>query len=148
MDVAKLVEAMYEAQVDAVLTDLPSVSMSEGECEEERLFVAVNRYRKVGTGVKKEEGLTMVFAHANGFHKGVFTISFKLFVAIHSSQSTPLRSLPPPIEEIWEPSLEEIIRQTEAKKNSKQIFEIYALDCINQGDSAILNEATLGNTCE
>lgn len=74
-DVARLVEAMYDAQVNAVLADSPIVSTDEGDCEEERLFIAVNRYRKVRTGVKKEEGLTMVFAHANGFHKGVYGYS-------------------------------------------------------------------------
>lgn len=42
--------------------------------EQQRLRLAVNRYAPRGDGREKKEGrergVTLVFAHANGFHKG------------------------------------------------------------------------------
>ncbi|GAA5981685.1 hypothetical protein JCM11641_004214 [Rhodosporidiobolus odoratus] len=62
------------------------------------------------------KGLTLVFSHANGFYK-----------------------------EVWETTLKTLLQQIEADGRSLPIEEVWALDCINQGDSAVLNRQVLGD---
>ncbi|GAA5948093.1 hypothetical protein JCM3765_007106 [Sporobolomyces pararoseus] len=67
------------------------------------------------------KGLTLVLSHANGFYK-----------------------------EVWEPMLSQLIKEVE-NSNCLPIEEIWALDCVLQGDSAILNQDVLGpvfNWCD
>ena len=51
------------------------------------------------------------------------------------------------IVEVWESMLATLIEDLESS-DCLPIEEIWALDCVNQGDSAILNEDTLGGVCE
>lgn len=70
VDLPKALLQIYEAQV---ASSEKQVDVNDREALEaqEQLFVVVNRYSLVNkTRVGKEPGLTLVFAHANGFHKG------------------------------------------------------------------------------
>ncbi|GAA6012026.1 hypothetical protein JCM11491_000143 [Sporobolomyces phaffii] len=64
---------------------------------------------------KRRKGLTLVLSHANGFYK-----------------------------EIWEPMLSSLLQDLEPS-NCLPVEEIWALDCVLQGDSAILNHDVLGS---
>ncbi|GAA6060001.1 hypothetical protein JCM10212_001159 [Sporobolomyces blumeae] len=64
----------------------------------------------------KRRGLTLVFSHANGFYK-----------------------------EVWEPMLETLVAELEAS-DCLPVEEILALDCVVQGDSAVLNNDVLGSS--
>ncbi|CAG8485367.1 6431_t:CDS:2 [Funneliformis caledonium] len=82
-----------------------------------QLRLSVNCYEDVrndrfNNNNDNDEGINMILAHANGFHK-----------------------------EIWEP----IIRSLFNNKNLN-INKIFALDCSNQGESAVLNENILPDT--
>ncbi|BGP32440.1 hypothetical protein JCM10296v2_004221 [Rhodotorula toruloides] len=83
---------------------------------QEQLLIAANRYRPERQRTDDGPGLTLVFSHANGFYK-----------------------------EVWEPALSSVLAQLEANGRSLPVDEIWALDCINQGDSAVLNDDVLGN---
>ncbi|GAA5893666.1 triglyceride lipase [Sporobolomyces salmoneus] len=61
----------------------------------------------------RRKGLTLVLSHANGFYK-----------------------------EVWEPMLSHLLKDLEAS-NCLPVEEIWALDCVLQGDSATLNEDVL-----
>ncbi|GAA5820525.1 hypothetical protein JCM11251_003029 [Rhodosporidiobolus azoricus] len=65
---------------------------------------------------KEGKGLTLVFSHANGFYK-----------------------------EVWEPTLRSLLAELEKDDRCLPVEEIWALDCINQGESAILNDQVLGD---
>ncbi|GAA5899334.1 hypothetical protein JCM5296_007536 [Sporobolomyces johnsonii] len=86
--------------------------------EQEQLYVAVNRYRppKQSTGRNGGKGLTLVFSHANGFFK-----------------------------EVWEPTMTAMLEHLEISNHSLPVEEIWAPDCVIQGDSALLNEDIIGN---
>ncbi|GAA5978125.1 hypothetical protein JCM5350_007404 [Sporobolomyces pararoseus] len=89
--------------------------------KQEQLVLKVNRYRPKQKK-KETKGLTLVFSHANGFYK-----------------------------EVWEPMLLELLKDFEEDDCCLPIEEIWALDCVLQGDSAILNEDVLGtvfNWCD
>ena len=69
-------------------------------------------------------------------------LSFSIFVVeLTSAQSVP--------QEIWEPTVTELLDTLDAPgaPKTRPIEEIWALDCVIQGDSSILNESVLGNTC-
>ncbi|SCZ88345.1 BZ3500_MvSof-1268-A1-R1_Chr2-1g04349 [Microbotryum saponariae] len=84
--------------------------------EQEQLFLAVNRYvNRAAAPSKAAPLLTLVFAHANGFHK-----------------------------ETWEPVISDLLDSWDS--TLMPIGEIWCLDAVNQGDSAVLNEAVLGTT--
>ncbi|EJD00762.1 uncharacterized protein FOMMEDRAFT_157868 [Fomitiporia mediterranea MF3/22] len=61
----------------------------------------------------REEALTLIFLHSTGFFK-----------------------------EIWEPTLEELLKCV-ASQRPAIIREVWAIECPNHGQSAVLNEATL-----
>ncbi|GAA5874577.1 hypothetical protein JCM16303_002909 [Sporobolomyces ruberrimus] len=63
---------------------------------------------------KRRKGLTLVLSHANGFYK-----------------------------EVWEPMLSALLEDLESS-NCLPVEEVLALDCVVQGDSAVLNEDVLG----
>jgi hypothetical protein len=69
IDPKKAFKELLEPQIAALGRQVDVEDKNEIE-EQVQLFVAVNRYsrsvRRVG------RGLTLVFAHANGFHKGMF----------------------------------------------------------------------------
>lgn len=96
---------------------------TQGAAEgEEGLCMAVNRYtRKKGNeGSGEGRGLTLVMIHPNGMHK-----------------------------ETWEPTLEDLLRHAERDTNGGghlPIEEIWSIDLVNHGQSAILNEDVLGET--
>ncbi|GAA5856771.1 hypothetical protein JCM8547_008833 [Rhodosporidiobolus lusitaniae] len=84
--------------------------------EQEQLHVALNRY--VPLKEKREEdgrkGVSLVFCHGTGLCK-----------------------------EIWEPVLRPMLDELE-KGGDVKVDEIFALDTVNQGDSAVLNEKLMG----
>ncbi|KAK4704536.1 hypothetical protein P7C70_g1681, partial [Phenoliferia sp. Uapishka_3] len=120
VDVAEALLKMFVPQSDALKKEVDVESLEEYQ-DQEQLFLAVNRYRctERRTSNKMEPGLTLVFLHANGFHK-----------------------------EIWEPTIADLLEKMKHPEfeNCRPIEEVWTLDCVNQGDSAILNEAVLGNT--
>ncbi|PLW09041.1 hypothetical protein PCANC_21618 [Puccinia coronata f. sp. avenae] len=97
-----------------------TTEMDYKNVDEPQLFIAAARYVNPAlefdaTGKHHssdaEKPITLILAHANGFHK-----------------------------ETWEPSLAHLILSPAGRK----IKEIWALDCVNQGDSAVLNRQNLG----
>jgi hypothetical protein len=62
-------EQMLTAQVEAHQGQVDVEDQREME-EQEQLYLAVNRYRPKKRREGGQQGLTLVFAHANGFHKG------------------------------------------------------------------------------
>ncbi|KAH7912511.1 Alpha/beta hydrolase fold-1 [Hygrophoropsis aurantiaca] len=83
-------------------------------------FLTANRYC-IDIAEHDEDALTLVFAHATGFHK-----------------------------EHWEPTIEDLFRlfsQTQAQGHDGhrkvKIREMWSIDAPNHGDAAILNEKTL-----
>ncbi|KAM0752375.1 alpha/beta-hydrolase [Meredithblackwellia eburnea MCA 4105] len=117
IDMDKALLDLYGPQVDALQRqyDYQNDQDKKEFGEQEQLWIAVNRYRR-NVPTSKQNAVTLVFSHANGFHK-----------------------------EIWEPTMSDLIDDL-AKSNGPPVDEIWTWDCINQGDSAILNEYVLGNT--
>ncbi|KZT67781.1 alpha/beta-hydrolase [Daedalea quercina L-15889] len=80
------------------------------------LWVCINRYRRRDLPRDEEtKGLTLLFAHANGFPK-----------------------------EIWDPALLHLLEQHEKTHSTYQIAEIWAWEAVNHGDSFLVNERNLG----
>lgn len=51
--------------------------------------------------------------------------------------------------ETWEPTIEEMLVELESSKESTlPVEEIWSLDVVNQGDSGVLNETVLGDSCK
>lgn len=51
--------------------------------------------------------------------------------------------------ETWEPTIEEVLNVlSQEGGESLAVEEIWSLDAINQGDSGVLNEGALGESCE
>ena len=79
------------------------------------LLVSVKRYWVPEFESKDADAVTLVLAHATGFHK-----------------------------ELWEPVLEELYDQMHGTNTSvPKIRDAWAIDCPNHGESAVLNEKTL-----
>ncbi|TFY55640.1 hypothetical protein EVJ58_g8118 [Rhodofomes roseus] len=80
------------------------------------LWVNLNRYRRRALSPGDEsKGVTLLFAHANGFPK-----------------------------EIWEPALLQLLEQHKASRSTYQIAEVWAWEAVNHGDSYLVNEKNLG----
>lgn len=62
-------EQMLTAQVEGHQRQVSVEDKQELE-DQEQLLLAVNRYRPKQRREGGQQGLTLVFAHANGFHKG------------------------------------------------------------------------------
>lgn len=69
VDANAVYEQMLTAQVEAHQRQLEIEDKTELE-DQEQLYLAVNRYRPKKRREGGQQGLTLVFAHANGFHKG------------------------------------------------------------------------------
>ena len=69
IDVPRATSEMYQNQVDAY-ADPVDINNPGSWSEQEQLFLAVNRYRPSAAREGEQPGLTLVFSHANGFHKG------------------------------------------------------------------------------
>ncbi|GAA5893644.1 hypothetical protein JCM8208_000847 [Rhodotorula glutinis] len=91
----------------------------QGELDrQEQLVTVANRYRPAARTARREgeqPGLTLVFSHANGFYR-----------------------------EVWEPLLATLLERIEVSGKSLPVDEVWAIDCINQGDAGVLNEPVLG----
>ncbi|GAA6028407.1 hypothetical protein JCM8097_007016 [Rhodosporidiobolus ruineniae] len=109
-------KALVEPQVEGFKQTVTVDDEEELE-RQEQLLVVVNRYRPERKRREEDgQGLTLVFSHANGFYK-----------------------------EVWEPTLSAVLAQLEADDNSLPVDEVWAWDCINQGDAAVLNRDVLGD---
>ncbi|ORY36942.1 hypothetical protein BCR35DRAFT_60181, partial [Leucosporidium creatinivorum] len=117
VDANGVYEQMLTAQVAAHQGQV-SIEDKQELDDQEQLYLAVNRYRPKKRREGGQQGLTLVFAHANGFHK-----------------------------EIWEPTMADLLDQLEhpSQPQALPVDEIWALDAVNQGDSGVLNESVLGN---
>jgi len=49
--------------------------------------------------------------------------------------------------EVWEPLLTTLLERVEVSGKSLPVDEVWAIDCINQGDAGVLNEPVLGEVC-
>lgn len=70
IDVEAAYKQMLEAQLESNKRGQVSVDDKEELAEQEQLHIAVNRYQPRVRREGGSRGLTLVFAHANGFHKG------------------------------------------------------------------------------
>jgi hypothetical protein len=94
------------------------------------LWICLNRYVKRGA---KGTGLTLFFAHANGFPKEVRRIF------LHCSESV----LKMTIIKTWEPALHSVLNSP----SGELVDEIWSWEAVQHGDSALLNGDSLGCLC-
>ena len=80
--------------------------------------------------ILSEEGLTLVFAHGNGFHKEQWEPTIEDLTKLLGSHHVKIREVSQ--SDIW---IAYVLTET--------ILQIWALDGSNQGDAAILNERAL-----
>ncbi|KAF9508590.1 hypothetical protein BS47DRAFT_1397676 [Hydnum rufescens UP504] len=81
------------------------------------LWNAVNRYARIGAPKdQKAIGITVVLSHGNGSHK-----------------------------EVWEPTIKHLISLCDRPSSGIHIDEVWSIDTVNCGDSALLNEKYLGD---
>ncbi|TCD65455.1 hypothetical protein EIP91_002669 [Steccherinum ochraceum] len=108
-------------EIVALANELAEAKLKQGKGElkslgrdQTALWCCVNRYvrKRSGSGIPK--GITLFFAHANGFMK-----------------------------EIWEPTLLHLVNIMREKGASYEVAEIWCFDGANHGDSAIVNEGKL-----
>ncbi|KAM0791474.1 hypothetical protein ACM66B_005927 [Microbotryomycetes sp. NB124-2] len=115
-DSLQLYKALLEKQVEGYQEQVTLDDKSELD-KQQQLYLAVNRYKRVKRESSNEPVVTLVFAHANGFHK-----------------------------EIWEPTMADLLDDLDNRPGARPIQEIWSLDALHQGDSGVLNEAVLGET--
>lgn len=98
-----------------------------------RLFWnCINRYVKKDLDQSlKSQGITLFFAHANGFPKEVSLVSLLLM--------SHLLIRP----KIWEPTLQHLL----SSPAGQLIDEVWSWESIQHGDSALLNADDLGALC-
>ncbi|KAF9517112.1 hypothetical protein BS47DRAFT_1314716 [Hydnum rufescens UP504] len=107
---ATLLQLRTENRDSEVLNDPPQSPVPV-------LWNVVNRYARIGAPKEKRGiGITVVIAHANGFHK-----------------------------ETWEPTIKHLISLCGRRSSGIHIDEIWAIDAANHGDSALLNEKHFGD---
>lgn len=137
VDIDKALLELYKGQSEAMQSEIDFSRPGESE-DQEQLFIAVNRYRSSTprNAAANGPGLTLVFSHANGFHKGENGLILE--------NASLTRSHHP--SEIWEPAMGDLLDALDAK--TRPIEEMWALDCALQGDSGFLNEEVIGATCE
>ncbi|KAG9092316.1 hypothetical protein FS749_015837 [Ceratobasidium sp. UAMH 11750] len=87
--------------------------------DETVMWNVVNRYARAQPPDGYSRGVTLIVAHATGFHK-----------------------------EIWDTTFRFIISTLESSSHSPHITEIWAIDAANHGDSAVLNDGKLGDVYE
>lgn len=138
IDAKRAFEELVNGQVEGFREEISLEDKQELQ-RQEQLSVVVARYRpqravKLAQG---EKGLTLVFSHANGFYKGASPSSaFKRRILTIFERA-----------EVWEPTLSSLLSTLDANVRALPVQEVWALDCINQGDSAILNDEVLGDVC-
>ncbi|KAH9831745.1 Alpha/beta hydrolase fold-1 [Rhodofomes roseus] len=98
---------------------MPPLSSQEYVCDprpDYPLLIAAKRYTVPGYTSEDSDALTLVLTHGTGYHK-----------------------------EQWEPTLEHLFENIAraGDASSVKIRDVWAIDCPNHGDSAILNERTL-----
>jgi pimeloyl-ACP methyl ester carboxylesterase len=81
--------------------------------EQGPLWTALNRYARKSKP-NRGQGVTLVMAHANGFHK-----------------------------ETWETTIKHLFAQTEAPGSSVYVEEIWTFDAVQHGDSGLVNTENL-----
>lgn len=97
------------------------------------LWNCINRYYRKDLKEGEARGLTLFFAHANGFHKEVG------FVSSITQSSNRM----PAFLKIWEPTLRHLL----SKKTGLRIDEIWTWEAVNHGDSSLINEKNLSGLC-
>ena len=72
---ADALHKLFAPQSEAMKSEV-NVNKVEEYQDQEQLFLAVNRYSRLGSRQPgpREPGLTLVLSHANGFHKGALVI--------------------------------------------------------------------------
>ncbi|THH27684.1 hypothetical protein EUX98_g6505 [Antrodiella citrinella] len=112
-----------KAELDALARELDEMKnkQAKGELEqlgrdETLLWCCVNRYvrKRDGKGGAGQQGLTLFFAHANGFPK-----------------------------EIWEPTVLYLTNVMHEQNASYHISEVWMWEAVNHGDSALINAGKL-----
>ncbi|KAM0752403.1 alpha/beta-hydrolase [Meredithblackwellia eburnea MCA 4105] len=121
VDIEQAVLELYQPQVEAFQRQYDVESDKVEMEDQEQLWLVVNRYRPSSAKALRNsesgtEGVTLLFSHANGFHK-----------------------------EIWEPTISDLIDDL-GDSDGPPVKEIWAWDCVNQGDSATVNRNLLGKT--
>ncbi|KAH8097014.1 Alpha/Beta hydrolase protein [Cristinia sonorae] len=112
-------KAERKAQIDALSKELSDAKTKQWKGElkglgkdETKLWCCLNRY--VRTKQTGSQGVTLFFAHANGFHK-----------------------------EIWEPTLLALVKTMGERGAAYEVSEIWTWDAVNHGDSALVNAGKL-----
>ncbi|KAJ3012757.1 hypothetical protein NUW54_g1777 [Trametes sanguinea] len=82
------------------------------------MWNCINRYVRNSSGLAVDNGITLFFAHANGFPK-----------------------------EIWEPTLQRLVAEHE-QHAGYTIGEIWLWEARNHGDAALINREQLDGICE
>lgn len=114
-EIAQNVKNLMDARIQAMRES--EKHDFEQETNPNPLWIAVNRYYPASSSARSSSslGLTLVVAHANGFSK-----------------------------ETWEPTFASLLERAAKGALSEPIDEIWSLDMVNQGDSAVLNKGLLG----
>ncbi|OSC99698.1 alpha/beta-hydrolase [Trametes coccinea BRFM310] len=110
----------FKAAVEQTAQELLSIKERQWRGELDHLprgrkpmWNCINRYVRKGSGVATENGVTLFFAHANGFPK-----------------------------EIWEPTIQRLVAEHE-RRAGYTIGEIWLWEARNHGDSALINREQL-----
>ena len=97
-------------------------------------WTVANRY--VHKSRPRNPGLTLVLLHGIGAHKEVLYPPF-----CRAAQLLTKRF------KTWEPIIKRLLKLLHDCNTSIHIQEIWALDCVQHGDSGLLNESVMGDTC-
>jgi hypothetical protein len=100
------------------------------------MWNVVNRYSRAEPSKVPGTAVTLVAAHATGFHKEASRVDLVLW---------PYTDF---WGKIWETTFRYIISAMEDSPHSSNITEIWAIDAVNHGDSATLNTGKIGDVCE
>ncbi|GAA5898145.1 hypothetical protein JCM6882_003336 [Rhodosporidiobolus microsporus] len=122
VDLEALLLDVVGTQVEELKKPVTDVEGDEAVVQEqEQLFLAMNRLVPLEKREDGRKGISLVLCHGTGLHK-----------------------------ETWEPVLRPLLDESE-KGGDVRVDEIFALDAVNQADSAVLNEAVMGkgsNWCD
>ena len=131
MEKAKLVKKWLEDIRDSVEGDAEGLKMGY----EMVLWHCVNRYYRVSSAGKESagKGLTLFFAHGNGFHKEV-RIEFDWVPGGYSYC---------PFVKMWEPTIRHLLASS-----SHFVDEIWTWEAVQHGDSGLVNGSKLSCLCK
>jgi hypothetical protein len=122
-----LAEKLLSSNTNAPIINIEN---SESYADEPLLWVCANRYYR--RRPKTKGHLTLVLSHATGLHKEVIYILFSRRLRVDNVRT-----------QTWEPLLAALF----SSRASDEIAEIWSLDCVNHGDSGIINRPFLGQIC-